>query len=314
MIRAIHQRLVSRTFLRSFILILIAQIVVISVARLLLDFNTDRWIRDKAQQAMRISQQAALSADWSRVDRIPRDQDSESQLDDRYGDMLLKFSRRYFLRNEGVLYLVVIDRGEEYNEYPGIPMSNNDRKANASERAAYVTRKPTYAPTPITDDNGTYLAGYTPILRKGVVIGLVGAQYDSATLADFKGIVQTTFWLSIIPAILVSLVAAFVLASTFVEPIDVLRTIEETAQSQQARSHAEEGSDPWHLLTGQEKQIAELLRQGHESAKEIADALSLTTGTVYTYLKRIKAKTGWSKQGLALQAAARRSASALLSP
>ena len=43
-------------------------------------------------------------------------------------------------------------------------------------------------------------------------------------------------------------------------------------------------------------------RQGRESAKDIAEVLSLSTGTVYTYFKRIKAKTGWSKQGLALEA------------
>ena len=71
----------------------------------------------------------------------------------------------------------------------------------------------------------------------------------------------------------------------------------------------EDKDDPWNLLTPQEKQMAEQLRLGRESAKEIGDALSLTPGSVYTYFKRIKAKTGWSKQALAVQAAARREAS-----
>jgi DNA-binding NarL/FixJ family response regulator len=309
MIRAILQRSTSRAFQRSFVIMLVAETITILVAWLLLDYNVKSWLHSKTAALTRISQETASAADWSMVDKLPMGRDSS--LADAYQDRLYKLSNQHFLGKEGSVYLAIVERGEEYDIYSGDQTPGQDAgKANQWVLNAYGTRRTTYSPVPIVDDTGTYLAAYTPILRDGKVIGLVAAEYDEAPLSNFQSVVRSAFWFSLLPAIVIALVVANVLSSMFVEPIDVLRTIEETAQSQQARSQVEEENDPWHLLTTQEKQIAELLRQGRESAKDIAEALSVQTGSVYTYFKRIKVKTGWSKQGLALQAAARRSASA----
>ena len=153
------------------------------------------------------------------------------------------------------------------------------------------------------------MAGYVPIKRNGKVRGLIAAEFDSAPLGDLQNVVRKTFLLSIIPVLLLSLIVAAILAAKYAEPTEVFREVDEAATSHLARSQVEDKDDPWNLLTPQEKEMAEQLRLGRESAKEIGDALSLTPGTVYTYFKRIKAKTGWSKQALAVQAAARREAS-----
>ena len=152
------------------------------------------------------------------------------------------------------------------------------------------------------------MAGYVPIVRVGHLLGLVAAEFDEASPADFHAIVRTSFLKSVVPAILISLVIAFVLASMFVRPKDVFREIEETAESQRARTPDEEKADPWHQLTPREIEIAELLGQGTWSHKDLAQALSVGEETIKTHLKNIKVKTGWSKHDLAMQALARRTA------
>jgi DNA-binding CsgD family transcriptional regulator len=307
--RTIALRTTSRAFLRSFILILIAEAVTILVAWLLLDVNATRWIQQKGAEAARLSQLAASSSDWSRIEQIKKDQDSP--LFERYQQRLDHLTQQYFSRKEGSFYIAVIKNGEEYDVAANDTIAlDNDDKANQWEIDAYKERKTTYSPRPIVDDTGTYLAAYTPILKNGRVIGLISAEYDEASTSDFRAIIRSTFWLSIAPAILVSLVVAFIIASTFVEPTDVLREIEDTAQSQRARSPAEAENDPWLLLTSKEKEMAEFLRQGRESIKELAESMSVSPETIKQHLKNVKLKTGWSKQALAMQAAARRSASA----
>jgi DNA-binding CsgD family transcriptional regulator len=306
MIRSVVQRSTSGTFRRSFALILIAEAVTILVAWFLLGINVNRWIHGKTVQAIQISQQAASGADWSLVHKVPKDQDSA--LGDLYQSRLYKISHRHFLRNEGSVYLAYIERGEEYAITPaGQPPIVDGGKANRWEHEAYATRKTSYTPVPISDDSGTYIAAYTPILHNGKVIGLVGAEYDSAPLADFQGLVRTAFWLSIIPAIAISLVVAYILASMFVEPMDVFRTIEETAKNRLNSPLQNENDDLWNRMTLRQKELAELVRRGLKN-EEIAEELSVTPETVKQHLKNIKDKTGWSKLDLAVQAASRRAA------
>jgi DNA-binding CsgD family transcriptional regulator/nitrogen fixation/metabolism regulation signal transduction histidine kinase len=313
MIRAIELlRSRSKIFRRAFLAIIIGEIFTILYAWLFLGFGIKLWLHTKNELIIQAAQHAATAADWSQVDRIPDDR--ESMLSDTYEKRLLELSSQYFKHLEGSVYLATIDQGEEDNIFGG-PGGDDEPiqdvgKANQWERAAYAARKMTYTPEPIADSEGTYLAAYVPILRNGKVIGLVAAQYDSASLADFKSIVNMAFWFSALPAILVSVVVAAFLAARFVEPTDVLRDIEETAQNLRARSAEEEENDPWLLLSDREKELAELLRQGVESSKELAEATGLKPASIDTYFKRIKANTGYSKVALAVQAAARRSASA----
>ena len=298
----------SRAFRRAFALILVAEAVTILVAWLLLDYNATKWIQQKGAQAARLSQMAAASSNWSHIGQIRKDEDSP--LFKRYQQRLNHLTNQSFSRKEGSFYIAIVKDGEEYDVAPNDTIVLDDYgKANEWELSAYKQRKTTYSQIPIVDEGGTYLAAYTPVVQNGHVIGLIAAEYDEAPTADFRAIIRSTFLLSVGPAIIVSLVVALVLASMFVEPTDVLREIEDTAQSQRARSSSEVESDPWLKLTPKQKEIAELLRQGRESIKDLAESLVVTPETIKQHLKDIKTRTGWSKQALAVQAAARRSAS-----
>ncbi len=308
-LHAFIRRSLSPTFQRSFALILVAEAVTICTAWLLLGSNASNWIHNKATRLVQLSQMAADSRDWSLVGTVPRT--TGTRLIASYRHTLRKLSNHYFPNDEGAFFVSVLNGTEEYailqGDDPMDPMFDNG-KADAWELRAYTTGKPTHTDAPYTDDSGTSLIAYNPIFRSGKVVGLVGAEIDSGTVADLEEIVRKTFWLSVGPAVLISLVLAYVLASMYGQPTDVLRKIEETAHIQRARSPEDEKNDPWYLLTAKEKEIADLLRQGQERTKDLAEALAVTPETIKQHLKNIKAKTGWSKQKLAVEAAGRRSA------
>lgn len=299
MIRSLVQRSTSRSFLNFFAIILIAQLLTIFVASRLLDVNTNRWIQGKAVHAMQIAQKAASSYDWSLIDKIPVDRDTA--LGARYGKRLSALNDRYFPRVEGGVYLVRLKGGEEFDLSAGDASISDTTTANRWELQAYEKQRATYSPAPIVDEWGTYLAAYIPIRRGGKVRGLFASEIDSSPLSDFQSVVRVAFWFSIVPALLISLVVAYILASRYVEPMDVLRTIAE------AKSETNAGkSGPWNLLTARQRQVADLVKQA-KSNKEIADALSVSTETVKQHLKDIKARTGYGRVELAILAAAQTS-------
>jgi DNA-binding CsgD family transcriptional regulator len=305
-LRSILQPFGGRTFRQSFALILVAEAITIFAAWALLDSNASRWIHARSIQAVRISHQTAASADWSLVGTVPKGR--SSPLFEYYRNLLKGLSQKQFPRNEGDVALKVVDRGEEYAIDPDDPYPMDDLgKANHWELDAYASGRITQNPVPYSDDTGTYLAAYTPIFRNGKVVGLLEAEYDSATLTDFQGIVRQAFWLSILPAILLSLVVAYVLASMFVEPMELFRRIEKTAAT-----HAESGTapdDPLARLSPRERDVAELVRRGLRN-REIAETLVVTPETVKQHLKNIREKTGFTRVDLAVHAEASRLRSA----
>lgn len=301
----------SPTFLRSFVLILIVEGVTILTAWFLLDSNVSKWTSDKAAQAVRISQQSAGSADWSLADTVPSDRDTP--LFYKYERELTALSKQYFPQNEGDVSIVVVRHGAFYliDPYDQHPMDYGD-KANEWQLAAYASGKTTYNVVPHSDGTGTYLAAYTPIRRNGKVIALLEAEYDSATFAEFQGIVKKAFWLSIAPAVLLSLVLAYALAAMFVEPMEIFRRIDRSVASQAAHAGGTE-ADPLDRLSPREKEIAELVRRGLKN-KAIADTLIVTPETVKQHLKNIKEKTGFTRVDLAVHAEARRALTVRTAP
>ncbi|MFZ0030470.1 MAG: LuxR C-terminal-related transcriptional regulator [Candidatus Cybelea sp.] len=222
-----------------------------------------------------------------------------------------KLSEQYFRRDEGQVYLVVVDHGEEYNilKDQSPPLSDAGDRANLWEQRAYASRKLTYTPEPISDSNGTYVAAYIPIVRGAEVLGLVAAEYDSGTLSDLRSIVFSAFWKSIIPGIVLSLLVAGVLALRFVEPEDVLRSTAESAREEKTRALKGAADEPWNSLTDRELEVAELAGDAL-TIKAMAEKLVVGTETIKTHLKNIKDKTGWSKVELGFKVQARRLASA----
>lgn len=303
MLRSIVQRSASRTFLRSFGLILAAEAVTIAVAWFMLGINTTAWIDDQTARLVPISQQAASSFDWSRLDEILADKNAA--LRETYSRQLAKLSRPFGMESE--VYAVVTGHGHSYEIYGSDPSLTDVGQTPPWEREAYSTGKTTHTPGPYSDSGGTYVAAFTPVERNGRVVGLLAAETDSTTLAGLQGVVHRAFLWSILPAILASLVISYVLACMFVDPMDVFRAVGESVQGQ--RSQRADIPDLWDSLTPREKEVAELVRQGL-MYQQIADRISVTLDTVKTHMKNINKKTGFSKVDLAVAAQARREISA----
>jgi DNA-binding CsgD family transcriptional regulator/sensor histidine kinase regulating citrate/malate metabolism len=300
----------SQTFRTSLLLILVAEAVTIVLGWALINSNITKTVRDEASQLVQLSQMAADSGDWSAIGTVPKEKKG-SKLFATYRQKLKGLSKQHFPNNQGAFFITVLDGKEEWiltQDDPTDPMFDNG-EADPWELKAYSSGKPTHTDSPYTDDTGTSMLAYTPIFRNAKIVGLIGVTLDSATLADLQEKLGKVYWLSVLPAILASLLVAYALASMFLRPTDVLRTIEETAQSQRTRTPEEEKNDPWNRLTPKHKEIADLLRRGRVSYKELAESLGVEQSTIAQHFKDIKARTGWSKTDLAMEAAGRRSAS-----
>ena len=125
------------------LIILIAEVITIFVAWLLLDRNTKGWLHAKAAQAIQISQWAASASDWSRIDKVPKEE--ESTLGDSYQNRLADLSDKLFCRNAGSVYLAFLEHGEEYDMYSRIRHSDSGcGKGDRWVLNAYVTQRMTY--------------------------------------------------------------------------------------------------------------------------------------------------------------------------
>lgn len=297
--QSIIRRSRKLTFRQSFVLVFLAKAVTIFIAWLLLGFNIGQWVSDKAAMAPRVSERIEASADWTSFANVPRDTDSP--LFDYYAKRLGTITQTVFPHHRGEVYLVRVEHGDAWEIDPNDkPPMFSEGAANRFELAAYATKTTTWTRRPISD-SGTYLAAYTPILSNGQVIGLLAAEYDTAPLDDLRAVVNRSFWLSIIPGLLLSLTLAYLLARTFVKPDDLFRAIEESARERTEQP----ASDPWADLTQREKEVAELAAQGLTN-QEIAERLFVSLETIKTHMKNIRQKTGCTRVMLAVQAYARR--------
>jgi DNA-binding CsgD family transcriptional regulator len=285
-------------------LILLAEAVTIFVAWLLLGYNIRQWIDGKASQTAQISEQVASSTDWGRFYQVPENKDSA--LFEHYTKQLGQITKHDFPHKSGSVYLVRVDRGKAWEIDPDdTPPMTDQGRANGFELTAYAAKKMIAASSPITDDVGTYLAAYTPILRNGQVIGLLAAEYDTASLSDLQEVVNRAFWFSVLPGILISLVIAYVLAARFVEPMDVFRAIYEEEEAKAASERPSDVPDPFGGLTPREREVAELAGQGLKN-QEIADRLSVQLDTVKTHMRSVFQKTGYTRMELGVHVATRR--------
>jgi DNA-binding CsgD family transcriptional regulator len=275
-----------------------AEAITILAAWVLLGVNTNEWLRDRSMQAVGISQASAAQGDWSRMGEVPRGHDSV--LFENYRKTLTALSSKFFPQNDGDVYLVYIIDGKEYriDPYDVVPFDYVGAPSRW-EVAAYASRRTTYNLVPYSDNFGTYLGAYTPIVADNKVIGLVAAEYDSATFDEFQGLVRKAFWYSVIPAIVLSLLVAYALAARFVDPMEVFRRIDETTRGTTGR----DGAGPLDTLSLREREVAELVRQGLTN-RQIAERLVVTPETVKQHLKNIKEKTGFNKVDLAVHAEA----------
>lgn len=291
----------SPTFRRFVAIILVVEALTICASALLLNLGISGWIHSRTEHAIQVSRAAAATGGWDNVPDIRRGSDSPAF--QFYEKKLSELSNKYVGNNTGEIYLVVLDRGNAYETYPDDPYPMHDLgKAPAWETEAYQTGRTTWNPTPRSDNGGTYLGAFTPIHVNGRIVGLVAAEFDTAPIADFQSVVRTAFWLSLLPAVIVALVVAYLLAGAFIEPMELFRKIEAVRGDATDRNKV---FDPLECLTDREREIAALVRQGL-SNKEIAGQIFVSPETVKQHLKNIREKTGFNKLDLAVHAEAGR--------
>ena len=303
MIQAGIQNFQSKAFRTSLVLIFAAEAVLIGSALLTLNTGIDRWIQQKTAQAMSISQEAVSSSDWSQVDRIAMGH--ASPLFKRYEKVISVVSKRYFKNYEGEVFVAWIKGGKEYDVEPNSDEPTDGGPANKEEINAYSSGKPTRTADPISDEGGTYLAAYSPVLRNGKVVALVAVEYDSATLADFRGIVWSSVQWSILWGSIISLIASYLLALRLAEPSELVKEIED--ERQRTSDTPSPAADVFAPLNEREIDIVDLLGKGY-TAPQIAEQVHLSRHTVHDYLADIREKTGLRGRNQLLVAAAARRA------
>jgi len=303
--KSFKTRWASPTFRRFFLIIAVVEAVTIGVSFLLLNWGISNWAHERTARLVQISNAVADSVDWSKVQNIKKNGDSPAF--EFYRKKLSALEEHYFPGNQaGTIYLVVVDRGEAYENYPDqrYPMQDVG-KATPWEREAYATGQTTFNDIPYSDINGTYIGAFTPARSNGKIVGLVAATYDIAPLADVQGVVRTAFGLALIPGVIVALLLAYFLAGTFIEPMELFRRIEAARELPTAQGQpSEQKPDLFSSLTPREREIAYLTPQGLTN-KEIAERISVSPETVKQHLKNIREKTDLNKADLAILATAR---------
>lgn len=301
MIRSVFRRPSGRTFVWSLGLILTAEVLVLFVASLALQYNVNRWVAEKTSRALLRSQEAAATFDWSAIGMIRNDTDSPTNA--RYQRELAKLSKDYFPAKDGDVYLVRIERGEEYAIGAGDQQLTDSASANSWERAAYTEGRSISSASPISDEGGTYIVGYTPIVQNGKVQGLIAAAFDSAPLADLQGIGWRTFWLLAIAATVFSIIVSALLASMFAS---LGEFIQEVQTLRQEDPRVDESVEQLLVgLTDQQRKVAELI--GFTlSNREIAAKLGISQNTVKSHVAAALQRTKLSRDELMIALAVAR--------
>lgn len=270
--------------LKFFNILFITELLIILVAWFCLNIGLNLWIKGKTSELIGITHQALAGADWSRVREITKD-DPNSLLLQKYRKLVMTLTKQFFPHNDGDISVVMIKDRQEYLLVSSDPTPvEYYGPANRWEMEAY-SGKVTYSPQPYADNIGTHLTAFAPILKNGKVIALIAADFDSTSLRNFKGIVGMAFGWAIGPAVLISLLVAFFLASRFVEPIPLIREIQEAKEA--AAEPDQKPDDPqWSALTPREKEVAVYVSQGLEN-NEIAEKMTVSPETVKKHLKNI---------------------------
>ena len=90
--------------------------------------------------------------------------------------------------------------------------------------AAYNTRTPQITKTPYTDEFGTFISAFFPIVQDGAVVAILGADYDISRIKGYELRAQ----LSLVISIIAAATLAFLLSMSLIKPILELEKMAET--------------------------------------------------------------------------------------
>lgn len=282
-------------FIRFFGLLLTAELVTILAAWFLLNFSVRLWIDHKVSELTQISESARTAVDWSHLDEIQKGR-PPSSVYQTYVSKIQKLNKQYFPHNDGDISAIKVLKEKEYliaaeDSFPYEKLGN----ASQFELDAWKG-KAAFSPVPYADTIGTHLTACSPVFKNGQVLALIVADFDSTSLQNFQSVVRTSFWWSLVPAVLISLILASALATKFVEPMEFLREIQEVKlHPEQVAPSIKKAPGGEVLLSKRENEIAILVGQGLKN-REIAENLSISEETVKQHLKNIFQKLGISSR------------------
>lgn len=315
------------TFSRFFILLLAAELSTVLIALLLLDGATRFWVYRKATSLAAILPQVAKKLDWTSLSQIrPNDTPATSPAYKASLQTIVDAEKQYFGRGNHLSVVVIKGDKEAYivqsSDTDDQQSMADDDWFNAESYAIEAAQdKVSYSPYPYKTNNGTEnITAYAPIHDStGAVKALLSVDYDTGSLADTQQIVRWSFLLSIVPAVLISVLLAAFLSKRFVDPMDFLRRIHEltprpsstdstptprtadgvleesgnnlvTVTPPEQRESTEPVVDSkWATLTQRERETATLsfLKQ-----KEIAERMGITVEGVKKHSQNARAKLG----------------------
>jgi methyl-accepting chemotaxis protein len=94
--------------------------------------------------------------------------------------------------------------------------------------ATYKTRSLQISKTLYTDQYGTFVSGYIPIFKDGVIVGVLGADYDASFVKPLERRALIALLISLILAAVLTGVLAFFIASSITTPIQEVEHVAET--------------------------------------------------------------------------------------
>jgi methyl-accepting chemotaxis protein len=176
--------------------------------------------------------------------------------------------------------------------------------------AAYST-KTVQITAPYTDEWGTFVSAFHPVISNGEVIGIIGADYDLEFIKALERQAMFALFIALIIATFVSAGIAFVVSSSLSTPIlkaiQVLKLIAEGDLSQKVETtRKDELGDMLRLLNQAQEGSKALIIAIDDKAKNLAavsDELSSMINQSETAIKTVDGTTEGMKGKAAMQAA-----------
>ena len=128
----------------------------------------------------------------------------------------------YYVRRSGNTFQFLFD-SEELPDTPveDVFSSYEEDDVPKALEASYRTKTLQITPKPHTDSWGTFVSAYIPIMNDGIIVGVLGADYDVSKIKGYELGAQ----ISLIVSMLTATALAFLLSTSLIKPIRELETM-----------------------------------------------------------------------------------------
>lgn len=244
-----------RTFARFFLIVLLAQFGLAAATWLLLNWGIRMWLQDRGTRLEAAAVSVAKSFTAAEVWAIPSG-DTQSPSFTAMLDRLRGLGKEMFPRGDATMALFAVVSASprpwlsiRVADYP--PYAPDDGKPPSEQGLndlACIQRviggASCFSPEPYGGAEAgevVILSGYAPIRdSSGAVKAVVAVDGNVAPLATLQEATRTAFLTALVPALLLSALAAWFLTTRFVDPIEFLKDVQQAAARSQQPAHIEE--------------------------------------------------------------------------